>query len=227
MAHAVLDGGKRFRPHLVRVSCRLFGASDQSALQVATAVEILHAASLALDDLPAMDAADRRRDGASLHRRFGESGAILAATALIARAFELLSQPAACSDAETRSKLVGGCAIAIGAGGISGGQALDLAGEEGAPHKTADLIAFCCEAGPLLGQADPAVSRMMRDYGISLGRIFQGRDDALDMDASSSSLVYLAQGQQLAGRLHIDFGYPPDASAELSNIIDWAATRRD
>ena len=63
MAHAVLGGGKRFRPFLVVESARIFGISPQAAASTAAAVELLHCYSLVHDDLPAMDNDELRAGG--------------------------------------------------------------------------------------------------------------------------------------------------------------------
>jgi geranylgeranyl diphosphate synthase type II len=59
------------------------------ALDLGVAVESVHAASLVFDDLPSMDDGTLRRGQPTLHLRFGESTAILAAVALINRAFQV------------------------------------------------------------------------------------------------------------------------------------------
>ncbi|MBU6379649.1 MAG: polyprenyl synthetase family protein, partial [Gammaproteobacteria bacterium] len=62
MRHAVLGGGKRFRPFLVLETARMLGGPRQAALDIAAAIELMHCYSLVHDDLPAMDA-DRTRRG--------------------------------------------------------------------------------------------------------------------------------------------------------------------
>jgi farnesyl diphosphate synthase len=61
MRHALLGGGKRFRPFLVLESARLFGLANEAALETACALECVHCYSLAHDDLPAMDNDTLRR----------------------------------------------------------------------------------------------------------------------------------------------------------------------
>ena len=83
MRYAVMGGGKRIRPFLVRHSARLFDVADAGALRVAAAIEMLHCYSLVHDDLPAMDDADLRRGRPSVHRQFDEATAILAGDGLL------------------------------------------------------------------------------------------------------------------------------------------------
>src|SRR5690348_17276916 len=61
MRYAALGPGKRLRPFLVLASAKLFAVAERSALQVAAAIELVHAYSLVHDDLPAMDNSDLRR----------------------------------------------------------------------------------------------------------------------------------------------------------------------
>jgi len=86
---ALLSPGKRVRPGLVFLAGALFGAKEERLLDPACAVEMVHAASLALDDLPSMDDATTRRGRPALHTVHGEDLAILAGVTLIVRAFGL------------------------------------------------------------------------------------------------------------------------------------------
>src|SRR5437660_12925672 len=69
MRYSVLAPGKRLRPLLVLASSQLFGVAQRSALQVAAAIEMVHAYSLIHDDLPAMDNSGLRRGRAPSHER--------------------------------------------------------------------------------------------------------------------------------------------------------------
>jgi farnesyl diphosphate synthase len=106
MRQAVLGGGKRFRPFLVLEGAALFDLAPAAALDVAAAVECVHCYSLVHDDLPAMDDDDLRRGQPTLHKTYDEWTAILAGDALNTLAFEILAQPGAQHDGETRSQLV-------------------------------------------------------------------------------------------------------------------------
>ncbi len=229
MQLAVMGGGKRFRPFIVHYGCSLFEVPASASDSVGIAVEFLHAASLVLDDLPAMDNADMRRGAPSVHRRFGEAQAILTATALIAEAFRRLASERTTPDAALRTQLIARCAQAIGPSGISGGQALDLLGSGGAPHKTADLIRFCCEAAPLLAWAPAPVIQCLSDFGSALGHIFQDQDDRLDGVAetaqSSGDRCPVHQAQEEARRLETEFGFPAEKIRPLVALCEWSKTR--
>ncbi len=140
MRYAALGSGKRVRPVLTLAVAEMFGrGEDEAAVDLACAVELVHACSLVLDDLPAMDDAELRRGRPTTHRAFGEDVAILAAFALLNRAFQLAA------DAGQRlalgrwapEDLVHHLAEAIGSRGLVGGQALDL--QSSAPESPLDL----------------------------------------------------------------------------------------
>ena len=157
MRYAALGPGKRLRPFLVLAGARLFGVNRQCALQVAAAIEMVHAYSLVHDDLPAMDDSDLRRGRPTCHKEFDEATAILAGDGLLTMAFELLAHPDAHADPAVRCELVAALAAAAGAAGMVGGQMIDLIAEHRSLDigaitrlqrmKTGALIAFSCEAG--------------------------------------------------------------------------------
>ena len=93
MRYSALAPGKRLRPLLVLAGARLFGVRRRSALQVAAAIEMVHAYSLIHDDLPAMDDSDLRRGRPTCHKEFDEATAILAGDGLLTMAFEVLAAP--------------------------------------------------------------------------------------------------------------------------------------
>src|SRR5262250_2644466 len=117
MRYAALAPGKRLRPFLVLASARLFGVARNPALQVAAAIELVHAYSLVHDDLPAMDDSDLRRGRPTCHRAFDEATAILAGDGLLTLAFEVLAHPDTHGDTAVRCELVSALAQAAGAGG--------------------------------------------------------------------------------------------------------------
>ena len=198
MRHAVLAGGKRFRPFLLIESAALFGVGPERSVHAAAALECVHCYSLVHDDLPAMDDDDLRRGAPTVHRAFDEATAVLAGDALLTLAFDILSRDEAHPEPTVRSGLVGILARAAGIGGMAGGQMLDLQAEQNTPDeslilqlqsmKTGALIAAACEMGAALGQA-PAESRFaLRAYGQALGLAFQIADDLLDVESSQAAL---------------------------------------
>jgi farnesyl diphosphate synthase len=196
MRYSALAPGKRLRPFLVLAGARLFGIARPCALQVAAAIEMVHAYSLVHDDLPAMDDSDLRRGRPTCHKEFDEATAVLAGDGLLTAAFEVLAHPDTHNDPAVRCELVAALAVAAGAAGMVGGQMIDLIAERRTLDisaitrlqrmKTGALIAFACEAGAILAKA-PAEPRIaLRGYAHDLGLAFQIADDLLDVEGSAA-----------------------------------------
>jgi farnesyl diphosphate synthase len=210
MRHAVLGGGKRFRPFLLIETARLCGLADEAALNAAAALECIHCYSLAHDDLPAMDDDDVRRGRPTVHKAFDEATAILAGDALLTLAFEMLADPAAHPDPTIRCELSLGLARASGRAGMAGGQMLDLMAPGVAfseneilrlqSMKTGALIVFACEAGTILAGATAARRRALTDYGTALGLAFQLADDLLDVNGDAAIVGKAVAKDQDAGK---------------------------
>jgi len=196
MRYATLGPGKRLRPFLVLASSQLFAVGRRSALQVAMAIELVHAYSLVHDDLPAMDNSDLRRGRPTCHKVFDDATAILAGDGLLTLAFEVLAGADTHGDPAVRCELVASLAMAAGSHGMVGGQMIDLIAEHrpdldiGAITrlqrlKTGALIAFACEAGAILGKTPMEMRLALRGYAQNLGLAFQIADDLLDVEGSA------------------------------------------
>lgn len=178
LCYAMFPGGKRMRPLLTLLSAGVCGASSPVvALAPAVAVEFLHASSLIFDDLPAMDDAATRRSQPSVHRAFGEGTAVLAGLALFNEAWAIF--------AETPS-LASVAAHEIGARGMIGGQAADLAGDDSQSRleKTTALLRLTMAAGAASASARPDDTQAVISFGETLGEIYQTCDDMVDAFAA-------------------------------------------
>ena len=198
MRYAVLDGGKRLRPLLVLATCEAVGGRADAALRAACAVELIHAYSLVHDDMPYMDNDVLRRGKPTVHVRFGEAQALLAGDALQALAFELLVPGDATLPDAMSARLCRLLALAAGADGMAGGQAVDLASvgialdrpalEAMHRRKTGALLQASVTMGAATASPAPAVQAALADYGAHLGLAFQVVDDILDVTADSATL---------------------------------------
>jgi geranylgeranyl pyrophosphate synthase len=192
MRYAALGAGKRVRPVLTLAVAEMFGAGDEAVVDLAVAVELVHACSLVLDDLPAMDDAELRRGRPTTHREFGEDVALLAAFALLTRAFELVAEAGQRLRLSRYAPedLVHHLADAIGTRGLVGGQALDL---ESRPedldldrleyihsHKTGALFLAAAELGAMAADVRRRDFESVGRYAKNLGLAFQIEDDLLD-----------------------------------------------
>ena len=198
MRYSLMAGGKRIRPALL-LECLIAcdGPDLAMALPAAMGIECMHTYSLIHDDLPCMDDDDLRRGRPTCHRQFDEATAVLAADALQALAFELLTEAPA--PAETVLALVQKLAKASGAQGMVGGQMLDMLAEAERVsdmleverihlHKTGALLGYCCEAGAMLAGGDAERIEACTRFGRAVGLLFQIADDILDATASSEAL---------------------------------------
>ena len=180
MRYAVLGPGQRLRPLLALRVARVLGRGGQGIFQAAEAIELLHCASLIVDDLPCMDNDAFRRNRPAVHVKFGEATAVLAAFALVGLAAKSVADQSC-----FQVKLLG----MLDCDSLIGGQALDLETDAGcrdnnrlsvAALKTVPLFQLAAEAGCLA----PGVPLREREAALTFGREFgfayQTVDDYLD-----------------------------------------------
>lgn len=189
MAYTLLAPSKRVRPVLTLLCSEISGGRRDAALAAAAAIELVHAASLILDDLPSMDDAPLRRGRPANHREFGEAVAILAAFALLNLAFGTIART---YDPAAAAKLAAILSDAVGLDGLVGGQAADLLAA-GQPvdfemleriHrcKTGALFVAASTSGALVGGARADAIASLSAYSKNLGLAFQIVDDLLDVE---------------------------------------------
>jgi len=188
MRHTVLAPSKRVRAALALASAEVCGREARGEA-LAVAVELVHAASLILDDLPSMDNAPMRRGRAACHVEFGEATALLAAFDLLARAFGIVARE---YDAPVAAKLVSLLSEAVGSDGLVGGQADDLLGggeaftferlERIHRLKTGVLFSAAATGGGLAAGGTPPQLAALGTYAKNLGLAFQIVDDLLDVE---------------------------------------------
>ncbi len=198
MRYAVLDGGKRLRPLLTLAACEAVQGDEAAALRAGCAVELIHAYSLVHDDMPCMDNDVLRRGKPTVHVRFGEAQALLVGDALQALAFELLVPADGSVPDALAASLCRQLALAAGADGMAGGQAVDLASvgvaldqpalEAMHRRKTGALLQASVMMGASTGQPSAEALAQLQVYGASLGLAFQVVDDVLDVTADSATL---------------------------------------
>jgi len=196
MRYAVLNGGKRIRPLLVYASGECLGVPPEQLDAAATSIELIHAFSLVHDDLPAMDDDDLRRGLPTVHKKFDEATAILAADALQPVAFQILAESQTVSG-DQQSLLVRRIAAACGSLGMTGGQSIDLAAEGSHLGKSELENMYGMKTGALIHASVMSacdlcegLSREQRDamdtFGCKIGPAFQIRDDMLDIEGETA-----------------------------------------
>ncbi len=187
--YALFPPGKRIRPLLSLLLCYDLGRSTDRLLSVCAALELVHAASLIHDDLPALDNDDIRRNRPSCHKACGEGLAVLAGDVLIACANQLV----AISRFEAQEKLALQAALARAFIGLCNGQALDIESSD-LPRdiekihrlKTGALFACVFEFAGISAGFNPQICSEMADIGEDVGLFFQMIDDLVDVYGDSS-----------------------------------------
>lgn len=209
--YGVMGEGKRLRPLLVLAAYHACGG-EGDAYALAASVEIVHAYSLVHDDLPCMDNDIVRRGRPTTHRVFGPRVATVAGVAMVpfaaraaADAARSLGLPRA-----SRKAIVRELMRASGAGGMVGGQLLDLEGEGRSlslhelervhAAKTGALIAASVRIGGIAAGADARQSRALERYGEAVGLAFQIADDVLDATSTTAALGKTAGRDAVLGK---------------------------
>jgi geranylgeranyl diphosphate synthase type II len=188
MAYTVLAPSKQVRAVLVLLSAELCRGTVARAIPAAAAIELIHASSLILDDLPSMDDAPLRRGRRASHLEFGEAVAILAAFGLLNGAYGELARAYEPRQAAGMAALI---SEAVGPGGLIGGQALDLRAtdtildfetlERIHRGKTGALFVAAAACGAISAGATPDAIASLTAYAKNLGLAFQIVDDLLDV----------------------------------------------
>jgi geranylgeranyl diphosphate synthase type II len=197
MHYSVFAGGKRIRPILCMASSEACGGDLAPVMPVACALELIHTYSLIHDDLPSMDNDDFRRGKPTSHKVFGEATAILAGDALLTEAFALLSRAEKVRlAAERRLSVIQEIALAAGAAGMVGGQALDIRMDKKAldigaltdmhRSKTGALIMAAVKTGALIAGASDRKLSALIGYANHIGVAFQIADDILNVEGDST-----------------------------------------
>ncbi len=250
--YALFSGGKRLRPVLTMLGAELVGGNAESVLPAAVAGEYIHTSSLIFDDLPCMDNAEMRRGKTSVHEKFGEGLAVLVAIGFLNASYGLVFVNHA--NLPERAMLAHAELVeCIGAAGMVGGQAVDLALATGAGSskyaesesvrnlKTSALMRLAIRVGAILAGANPIDLVKLSRFAELLGDAYQLSDDLIDIeedDAIFASKTFagssgreaakarLAQIIDDAKRILIENFEPGEARSCLIQFADYLGERR-
>ncbi len=196
MLYGLLPGGKKVRSKILFDIGSIFMVDKKQILQVAAAVECIHAYSLIHDDLPCMDNDNLRRGKLTTHKKFSESTAILAGNSLLTIAFQILSEKRLNLNEQKKIKLINLLSESSGHTGIAGGQFLDLSYEKIKKtkkqiidmqiKKTGKLFSFCCVA-PIIMSGKTKYLNKFNKIGNEIGLLFQIADDLIDLRGKTYS----------------------------------------
>ena len=233
MRYGVTSGGKRLRPLLTLAAAETIASANVAgsaaaldearrlAMPAACAVELIHNYSLIHDDLPAMDNDCLRRGRPTVHVIYGEALAILAGDGLLAEAFALLANEPNDRNrpeiAERKLQVLKRVGRALGAGGMLGGQAMDLEFEAGRSgrggpvdvvaieemhaRKTGSLIRAAAVSGAIMAGANAPQIAAIDRFAAELGLAFQIVDDVLDEESTSAVLGKTAGKDRSNGKV--------------------------
>lgn len=236
MRYSVLGAGQRLRPLMAYRVARMLEAESPSVTRTAAAVELLHCASLIVDDLPCMDNSTMRRDRPCTHLVFGESTALLSAFAMVALSARSLVEGVESSWEMARllrfqTKLLQtmDCASLIGGQDLDlklSGDAKDRARGTISDLKTVPLFQLAVAAGATFASITPAQKRDLHNLGREFGLAYQMADDYLDGEENDTAALR-AQFERTRSCVRI-FGPASRTLEELLDYLDGKAfgTRR-
>ena len=181
--HVSLSGGKRVRPTLAMLVCEAAGGDGSEAVDFGVGIELVHNASLVVDDI--IDESPVRRGVTAAHTEYGHGSAIIASDGLLGEAFSLFSED------ERAMRVVSEAMVELGEG-----EATELVAQPTtqaeymnlARRKTGALFRAAAEVGALAADADPETVPAFGDSAERVGVAFQIRDDVLDATADPEEL---------------------------------------
>ncbi len=229
----LLAPGKRLRPLVTLLVAEALGGPAEAALDAGCALEMIHAASLILDDLPCMDDAELRRGRPTVHRAHGEDVAVLCAVALLSEAYGTLARLPGTEGAQ-RGECVAVLADAVGTRGLVAGQYQDLRGGLGPRPvseidaanglKTGSLFTAAVELGAILSRADEARRASLKSFARELGLAFQLLDDLLDVAGPSAVMLGKDVGKDAAKSTIVSIIGPEQVGRRIDRHVDEART---
>ncbi len=245
MRYAV-SGGKRIRPLLVVLSYEAVTGEDinlindyeriKNLLDIAIAVECIHAYSLVHDDLPCMDDDMYRRGELTVHAKFGEAVAVLTGDALLNFAFETIFNSIKNSDSNNMIGYVNAgrvLSFCAGSCGMIGGQVLDLDIEylsnednliQMVRQKTCALIYGAGTAGAIIGGADKNSVEKIEKFTLHLGMAFQMKDDLFDIvqdeRVNKITLISNLTREEAEEKIKVETNYALSAIKNLKKTSD-------
>ncbi|MFN3966739.1 MAG: polyprenyl synthetase family protein [Endomicrobiia bacterium] len=234
--------GKRLRPALVLLSAKSVnhklsrpeqssGTPNHKLISLATAVELIHSASLIHDDI--IDQASFRRNQPSMNKQFGDKLAVLLGDLLYTRAFLILV-----NKFDNRIlKILSKCVENMCYGEISEQQILQrkinkqrITFEEYSKvleAKTASFMSACCQCGAILAQAEEEIFRALKDYGFNVGMAYQIVDDCVDNDSVGISNINHAKEFAFKAKQSIEVLPNSIYKEKLFDLVDYILNQND
>lgn len=197
--YAVFNGGKRLRAALIYATNEGMGGVPSQCHYICAAIELLNAASLIIDDLPALDDDSLRRGKLTCHKVFGQGTAIIAANALICLAFEVLAELHESSHLAPLKEIEIITLVSKTVVDMASGEELDIELNNTTPSiqdleriyhlKTGCFLQICLQLGALsAGCTDPNIINNLKKFGDCIGLLFQIHDDIIGIESDTKTL---------------------------------------
>lgn len=218
LAHLLSSGGKRIRPALTLLTAKMLGADPQRAVTLASAIEMLHTATLVHDDL--IDGALIRRGIPTLNARWSPAATVLTGDFVFARAAKLAAETDSVEVmhlfADTLATIVNGELTQLFA---SRGIASREDYNRRIYAKTASLFETATSAAAIIASASLDTINKLRCYGYEIGMAFQIVDDILDFTGEQTTIGKpvasdLRQGLITLPALHYLEAFPDDIAMQ-------------
>ena len=207
------NGGKRLRPMLLLVACRLFQEPGPEAIRLAAVVELIHTATLVHDDV--IDEADTRRGKPSANVLWGNHTSVLAGDWLYMQAFQIALRLRRFDVLELlitlTQQMVDGELLQlerIGKIDVTEADSIELL-----DRKTASLFSACTKLGAIAGGAGEREQALLGEFGWNLGMAFQLVDDILDFTSRESVLGKPVGNDLREGKLTLPLIYALESAS--------------
>ena len=198
--HILSNGGKRIRPALTLLAAKAYRDDLGLVIPMATAVELLHTATLVHDD--AIDNASLRRGKATLNSLWGDRGAILVGDYLFARSAELVASVGDLRVIRHFARtLMAICSGELQQGFSSRSEEQREGYFQRISNKTASLFTMAAESGGVLSGAPEQATAALSSYGHNLGMASQIVDDILDFTGEGEEIGKPVGSDLLQGTL--------------------------
>jgi geranylgeranyl pyrophosphate synthase len=213
--HSLGAGGKRIRPALTLLSGKFYNYNLERLTFMATAIELMHTATLIHDD--AIDESDMRRGRTTIYKLWGADAAVLLGDYLFAKA--------GVSVAETQNlraiKFFSETLMTISRGELNQGINsfnINQTREDYIKRifgKTASLFCLSTASGAIISESPEEVIHILKDYAYNMGIAFQIVDDILDFIGTEAELGKpagsdLSQGTFTLPAMMLNERYPKD-----------------
>lgn len=230
--YVISSRGKRLRPLLVGMTGGAEKGFEQSLVNVAAIIEMVHLATLVHDDI--LDAAQMRHNRPTLASRFGNDTSVLLGDCLFAHALQLAAAFPSTEVCES---------VASATKRVCSGEILQTLNHSTKPNraqyyrmiemKTAELFGLSCALGARYGKGFESQGERLRGYGLALGTAYQVYDDCLDlfgseaMSGKSLGTDLIKKKQTLPIIILLEKSTEPEKTQIISKLNHWDQSQKD